>query len=81
MSHNMILLFRGFLNLQYVGALRHSLQDRLSKGSSGTGRDEISLKLRTSTGTIFNFICCLRVIFLSFSPLLKKLSARNLLSQ
>ncbi|KAF2293948.1 hypothetical protein GH714_005912 [Hevea brasiliensis] len=28
---------------------RHSLQDRLSKGSSGRGRDEIYLKLRTST--------------------------------
>lgn len=33
-----------------TGALRHSLQDRLSKGSSGKGRDEIYLKLRTSTG-------------------------------
>lgn len=33
-----------------VGALRHSLQDRLSKGSSGRSRDEIYLKLRTSTG-------------------------------
>ncbi|KAM7260422.1 hypothetical protein ACFE04_016163 [Oxalis oulophora] len=32
-----------------ASALRHSLQDRLSKGSSGKGRDEISLKLRTST--------------------------------
>nr|BAA88113.1 dynamin-like protein [Arabidopsis thaliana] len=31
------------------GALRHSLQDRLSKGASGRGRDEIYLKLRTST--------------------------------
>uniref|UniRef100_A0A7N0VKV9 dynamin GTPase n=1 Tax=Kalanchoe fedtschenkoi TaxID=63787 RepID=A0A7N0VKV9_KALFE len=30
-------------------ALRHSLQDRLSKGSSGRGRDEIYLKLRTSS--------------------------------
>ncbi|KAI6691576.1 hypothetical protein NL676_028404 [Syzygium grande] len=29
--------------------LRHSLQDRLSKGASGRGRDEIYLKLRTST--------------------------------
>lgn len=33
-----------------IGALRHSLQDRLSKGSSGRSRDEIYLKLRTSTG-------------------------------
>ena len=32
-----------------TGALRHSLQDRLSK-SSGKSRDEIYLKLRTSTG-------------------------------
>ena len=33
-----------------AGALRHSLQDRLSKSSSGKSRDEIYLKLRTSTG-------------------------------
>uniref|UniRef100_A0A803PRZ0 dynamin GTPase n=1 Tax=Cannabis sativa TaxID=3483 RepID=A0A803PRZ0_CANSA len=32
-----------------ASALRHSLQDRLSKGSSGKSRDEIGLKLRTST--------------------------------
>ncbi|OMO77513.1 hypothetical protein COLO4_25129 [Corchorus olitorius] len=32
-----------------ASALRHSLQDRLSKGSSGKNRDEIYLKLRTST--------------------------------
>ncbi|KAH1223048.1 Dynamin-2B [Glycine max] len=32
-----------------TGALRHSLQDRLSKSSSGKGRDQIYLKLRTST--------------------------------
>ncbi|KAF9612052.1 hypothetical protein IFM89_037971 [Coptis chinensis] len=33
-----------------ASALRHSLQDRLSKGGSGRGRaDEIYLKLRTST--------------------------------
>ncbi|XP_057542851.1 dynamin-2B-like isoform X1 [Amaranthus tricolor] len=31
-----------------ASALRHSLQDRLSKGSSGKSRDEINLKLRTS---------------------------------
>ncbi|KAH9782043.1 Dynamin-2A [Citrus sinensis] len=34
-----------------ASALRHSLQDRLSKGASGKSRDEIYLKLRTSTGT------------------------------
>ncbi|GAB2283863.1 Dynamin-2A [Dionaea muscipula] len=32
-----------------ASALRHSLQDRLSKGSSGKSRDEIYLKLLTST--------------------------------
>ncbi|KAG8487246.1 hypothetical protein CXB51_020556 [Gossypium anomalum] len=32
-----------------ASALRHSLQDRLSKSSSGKNRDEIYLKLRTST--------------------------------
>uniref|UniRef100_A0A7N0RC73 dynamin GTPase n=1 Tax=Kalanchoe fedtschenkoi TaxID=63787 RepID=A0A7N0RC73_KALFE len=32
-----------------ASALRHSLQDRLSKGSSGKKQDEIYLKLRTST--------------------------------
>ncbi|KAH9725943.1 Dynamin-2A [Citrus sinensis] len=32
-----------------ASALRHSLQDRLSKGASGKSRDEIYLKLRTST--------------------------------
>ncbi|GMY04890.1 dynamin-2A isoform X1 [Fagus crenata] len=32
-----------------ASAIRHSLQDRLSKGSSGRVRDEIYLKLRTST--------------------------------
>uniref|UniRef100_A0A6M2EVQ3 Dynamin-type G domain-containing protein n=1 Tax=Populus davidiana TaxID=266767 RepID=A0A6M2EVQ3_9ROSI len=32
-----------------ASALRHSLQERLSKGSSGRSRDEIYLKLRTST--------------------------------
>ena len=36
-----------------IGALRRSLQDRLSKGSSGKNRDEIYLKLRTSTGWCF----------------------------
>ncbi|KAK7376395.1 hypothetical protein VNO78_34680 [Psophocarpus tetragonolobus] len=32
-----------------ASALRHSLQDRLSKGSSGRSREEIYLKLSTST--------------------------------
>ncbi|XVF86155.1 hypothetical protein PTKIN_Ptkin18bG0017400 [Pterospermum kingtungense] len=32
-----------------ASSLRHSLQDRLSKGSSGRSRDEIYLRLRTST--------------------------------
>ncbi|KAK7283824.1 hypothetical protein RIF29_13571 [Crotalaria pallida] len=32
-----------------ASALRHSLQDRLSKGASGKTRDQIHLKLRTST--------------------------------
>ncbi|XP_044475039.1 dynamin-2A-like [Mangifera indica] len=32
-----------------ASALRHSLQDRLSKSASGKSRDEIYLKLRTST--------------------------------
>ncbi|KAL4655037.1 hypothetical protein ACB092_01G422200 [Castanea dentata] len=32
-----------------ASAIRHSLQDRLSKSSSGRSRDEIYLKLRTST--------------------------------
>ncbi|KAK9271047.1 hypothetical protein L1049_026636 [Liquidambar formosana] len=32
-----------------ASALRHSLQDRLSKGSSGKSRDEIYLMLRTSS--------------------------------
>ncbi|GAV60347.1 PH domain-containing protein/Dynamin_N domain-containing protein/Dynamin_M domain-containing protein/GED domain-containing protein [Cephalotus follicularis] len=32
-----------------ASALRHSLQDRLSKGGLGKSRDEIYLKLRTST--------------------------------
>jgi hypothetical protein len=36
-----------------LGALRHSLQDRLSKGSSGKRSDEIYLKLRTGTGKSF----------------------------
>ncbi|CAH2038399.1 unnamed protein product, partial [Thlaspi arvense] len=37
-----------------ASALRHSLQDRLSKGASGKNRDEIYLKLRTSTGKSFS---------------------------
>ncbi|XWS24690.1 hypothetical protein CRYUN_Cryun27aG0005000 [Craigia yunnanensis] len=39
-----------------ASALRHSLQDRLSKGSSGKNRDEIYLKLRTSTAPPLNLI-------------------------
>ncbi|KAK7817989.1 dynamin-2b [Quercus suber] len=35
-----------------ASAIRHSLQDRLSKSSSGRSRDEIYLKLRTSTVVI-----------------------------
>jgi hypothetical protein len=47
----------GFLELLWpAGSLRHSLQDRLSKGaSSGSGKsrsNEIYLKLRTSTGSL-----------------------------
>lgn len=38
-----------FLCFICAGALRHSLEDRLSKISSKS-RDEIYLKLRTSTG-------------------------------
>ena len=37
-----------------AGALRRSLQDRLSKSSSGKGRDQIYLKLRTSTGLLMS---------------------------
>ena len=43
-------MFSFVLHGSYAGALRHSLQDRLSKGATGRGRDEIYLKLRTSTG-------------------------------
>ncbi|XVE60667.1 hypothetical protein DITRI_Ditri05aG0146700 [Diplodiscus trichospermus] len=39
-----------------ASALRHSLQDRLSKGSSGNNRDEIYLKLRTSTAPSLKLI-------------------------
>ncbi|GKV31611.1 hypothetical protein SLEP1_g40287 [Rubroshorea leprosula] len=39
-----------------ASALRHSLQDRLSKGSSGRSRDEIYLKLRTSTAPTLKLI-------------------------
>ncbi|KAF3338240.1 dynamin-2A-like protein [Carex littledalei] len=51
-GHPVLLESHNSLSLSYVGALRHSLQDRLSKGSGGSGRgraDEIYLKLRTST--------------------------------
>lgn len=45
------------LHWYVIGALRHSLQDRLGKGASGKNRDEIYLKLRTSTGNSFFFNC------------------------
>lgn len=53
------------------GALRHSLQDRLSKGTSaGKGRsEEIYLKLRTSTGEFLRFFFLL-ISFLLFEMLL-----------
>ncbi|KAJ6941889.1 dynamin-2B-like [Populus alba x Populus x berolinensis] len=38
-----------------ASALRHSLQERLSKVSSGRSRDEIYLKLRTSTDHLWHF--------------------------
>lgn len=44
------LIILSFSILCVVGAIRHSLQDKLSKGSPGRSRDEIYLKLRTSTG-------------------------------
>ncbi|KAF6142203.1 hypothetical protein GIB67_037121 [Kingdonia uniflora] len=52
-----------------ASALRHSLQDRLSKSGSSKGRaDEIYLKLRTSTGcTILGFPA--NTIFFSAPPL------------
>lgn len=40
-------------SISAIGALRHSLQDRLSK-APGKNSDEIYLKLRTSTG-VFTF--------------------------
>ncbi|CAN1294895.1 DRP2B [Linum perenne] len=39
-----------------ASALRHSLQDRLSKSASGKSRDEIYLKLRTSTAPSLKLI-------------------------
>ncbi|GMH25665.1 hypothetical protein Nepgr_027508 [Nepenthes gracilis] len=48
-SKSIVLQIDNKSQLVSASALRHSLQDRLSKGSSGKGRDEISLKLRTST--------------------------------
>jgi dynamin GTPase len=44
------LIISSFSILCVVGAIRHSLQDKLSKGSTGRSHDEIYLKLRTSTG-------------------------------
>lgn len=45
-----------------IGALRHSLQDRLSKGSRGQG-DEIYLKLRTSTGLFAHYLSHVGLFF------------------
>ncbi|KAL5538982.1 hypothetical protein UlMin_021355 [Ulmus minor] len=39
-----------------ASALRHSLQDRLSKGAAGKSRDQIYLKLRTSTAPALKLI-------------------------
>ncbi|KAL9342254.1 hypothetical protein Peur_065579 [Populus x canadensis] len=39
-----------------ASALRHSLQDRLSKGAAGKSRDEIYLKLSTSTAPTLKLI-------------------------
>ncbi|KAB1210982.1 Dynamin-2B [Morella rubra] len=39
-----------------ASALRHSLQDRLGRGASGKSRDEIYLKLRTSTAPALKLI-------------------------
>lgn len=48
-----VLLILGFCS--DAGALRHSLQDRLSKAAAGKSRaDEIYLNLRTSTGFILS---------------------------
>lgn len=64
------------LHVYIVGALRHSLQERLSKGASGKNRDEIYLKLRTSTGKFF-FTCTIisgKPIYSSSSTSLANLS-------
>ncbi|KAH9725949.1 Dynamin-2A [Citrus sinensis] len=55
-----------------ASALRHSLQDRLSKGASGKSRDEIYLKLRTSTGTellvcAVDYSCLIRLMARCFA--------------
>ncbi|KAG6736108.1 hypothetical protein POTOM_061189 [Populus tomentosa] len=44
------------LNIHLLCALRHSLQDRPSKGAAGKSRDEIYLKLRTSTAPTLKLI-------------------------
>ena len=46
----MLLIISSFSILCVVGAIRHSLQDKLSKVLPGRSHDEIYLKLRTSTG-------------------------------
>lgn len=55
-----------------VGSLRHSLQERLSRGSSsGKSRaDEIYLRLRTSTGSFFPLLVFVQFFFyIKFSTL------------
>ena len=49
-SHN---YYHCVLNANVIAALRHNLQDRLGKAAPGKNRDEIYLKLRTSTGKSF----------------------------
>jgi dynamin GTPase len=49
-----------------AGALRHSLQDRLSKATSAKARDQITLKLRTSTGLYMNVWWLILVTLMCF---------------
>lgn len=49
LSYNDSCLF--LQNLGVIGALRHNLQERLS----GRSRDEIYIKLRTSTGKLYTW--------------------------
>ena len=80
------LFFVFFLSFIAAGALRHSLQDRLSKGSSGKSRDQIYLKLQTSTGLfdsamMHDFCCHLQFYTISHDNFtdLERLIARLLL--